>query len=284
MFKYIPKSGSRLYRRSLYALLSVVVAFSIIVTTPQASYGRSWWQIFQQGVQAIQLSNLSDQQEVSFGKQINEQLVRSRKINLSNNQQINQYVKDIGRRLVPYSDRPNIPYTFQVVNDNSINAFATMGGFVYIHTGLIKAASNEAELASVIGHEMGHIAGRHAIEQMRNAAVTQGLLGAAGLDQRTLVQLGVQLAYSLPHSRKDELEADQMGLQMMRQAGYAPSAMVSFMKKLMAQGGGAPAFLSTHPASSYRVEQLQAAINPQTANAGTGLDSQAYKSRIRSIL
>lgn len=284
MFKYIPNSSSRWYRRWLYGLLSAVVALSIIITSPQASYGMPWWQIFQQGVQAIQLSSLSDQQEVNFGKQINQELLRTRKINLSNNQQINQYVKEIGRRLVPKSDRPNIPYTFQVVNDKSVNAFATMGGYVYINTGLIKIASNEAELASVIGHEMGHIVGRHAINQMRNAAVTQGLLGAAGLDQRTVVQLGVQLAYSLPHSRKDELEADQMGLQTMRRAGYAPSAMVSFMEKLMRNSGSAPAFLSTHPASSYRVEQLEAAIDPRSANAGMGLDSQAYQSRIRSIL
>ncbi|WP_013320172.1 M48 family metallopeptidase [Gloeothece verrucosa] len=284
MFKYIFKSGSVWYRRGLYGLLWAIVAFSIIITSPQASYGRPWWQILQQGATAIQLSNLSDQQEVNFGQQINQELVKSRKINLSQNQAINQYVKEIGRRLVPYSSRPNIPYTFQVVNDKTVNAFATMGGYVYIHTGLIKIASNEAELASVIGHEMGHIAARHAIKQMRNAALTQGLLGVAGLDQRTLVQLGVQLVYSLPHSRQDELEADQMGLQTIEQAGYAPSAMVSFMKKLMRQGGSTPAFLSSHPATSYRVEQLQAAIDPQTANVGKGLDSQAYQNRIRSIL
>ncbi|ACK72724.1 peptidase M48 Ste24p [Gloeothece citriformis PCC 7424] len=279
----IPPIRSR-YRRWLYGLLATVMAVSIIISSPQVTYGQSWWRILQQGVQAIQLSSLSDQQEVNLGKQINQELVKSGRIKLSQNRQLNQYVNEIGRRLIPYSDRPNIPYTFQVVNDNSINAFATMGGYVYFHTGLLKTASNEAELASVIAHEMGHIAGRHAIEQMRNSAVTQGLLGAAGLDQRTVVQIGVQLAYNLPHSRKDELEADQMGLRMITQAGYAPSAMVSFMKKLMSSGGSPPAFLSTHPATSYRIEQLQASIDPRSANAGMGLDSQAYQSRIRSIL
>jgi predicted Zn-dependent protease len=153
-----------------------------------------------------------------------------------------------------------------------------------VHTGLIKLASNEAELASVMAHEIGHIVGRHSIKRMRNAAIKQGLLNAAGLDQRTWVQIGVKLVYDLPYSRRDELEADQLGLKNLKGSGYAPSAMVSFMRKLMEQGGSTPAILSTHPSSALRVQKLQESIDPRTANRGDGLDNRAYRNRINALL
>ncbi|MEO1467244.1 MAG: M48 family metallopeptidase, partial [Cyanobacteria bacterium J06633_1] len=181
------------------------------------------------------------------------------------------------------SQRPNIPYTFQVVNDNSINAFATMGGYVYINKGLIAAADNEAELASVIGHEIGHIAGRHGIEQMRDRALAQGLLSAAGLDRSSAVQIGVELAVSRPNGRADELEADRFGLVNMTRANYAPAGILGFMQKLLQRGGSTPSFLSTHPATSERITNLKQQIDPVNANRGDGLDSRAYRRRISSL-
>jgi predicted Zn-dependent protease len=234
------------------------------------------------GVQVIQLSNMSDRQEVQIGSQINQQLV-SREVRLYRNPEINNYVKQIGQKLAANSDRPNIPYTFQVVNDKGINAFATMGGFVYVNTGLLKLADNEAELASVMAHEIGHITGRHAVEQMRETAIAGGIATAAGLDRNRAVGIGVELALRRPGSRKDELEADQEGLEMMRRAGYAPSATVTFMEKLLKKGGSAPAFLSTHPATSDRIARLRSAITSQQANVGTGLDSATYKAKIRPL-
>ena len=227
---------------------------------------------------------MSDTQEIQLGKQINQELVKEGRIKVSNNARINRYLNRIGQRLAQKSARSNITYTFQVVNDKSINAFATMGGFVYIHTGLMTEADNEAELASVVAHEIGHVSGRHAIEQMRQQALTRGLLSAAGLDEQAAVQIGVQLALNLPNSREDEFEADQLGLANLKRAGYAPSGMVSFMKKLGKKGGSVPTFLSTHPATSDRVAALERAIDPQTANAGDGLNNQAYKNKIRPLL
>ena len=158
-----------------------------------------------------------------------------------------------------------------------------MGGYVYLNKGLIAAADNEAELASVIGHEIGHIAGRHGIEQMRDRALAQGLLSAAGLDRSDAIQIGVELAVSRPNSRSDELEADRFGLENMVEANYAPAGILGFMQKLLRKGGSAPSFLSTHPATSERIRILQQQIDPQTANVGNGLDRQAYQSRIRSL-
>lgn len=283
MFNPVSFLSRRYRRRWLYPLLSVSLALGLIVGTPQVSQARSWLDLIFRGVQIIQLSNISANQEVQIGQQINQQLVGS-EVQLYRNSEINRYVDQIGQRLAKKSSRPDIPYTFQVVNDKGINAFATMGGYVYVNTGLIAAADNEAQLASVMGHEIGHIARRHAIQQMRQLAIAQGLATAAGLDRSTLVNLGVDLALRRPNSRQDELEADQVGLQILKDAGYAPSAMVAFMEKLLKQGGSVPTFLSTHPATSDRIQALNQAINPSQANVGDGLNGTAYKNKIRALL
>ncbi|WP_348231900.1 M48 family metallopeptidase [Trichocoleus sp. DQ-U1] len=269
-------------RRWFYPLLSSVVALFICVGLPQSGQAISLFDLILRGVQVIQLSNISDKQEVQIGRAINNQLV-SREIRLYRNPQIVRYVEEIGQRLVAKSDRPDIPYTFQVVNDKGLNAFATMGGFVYVNTGLLTAAENEAQLASVMSHEIGHIAGRHAIEQMRKSALARGVAAAAGLDRNLAVQIGVDLALRRPNSRQDEFEADQKGLQTMIRAGYAPSGMVAFMEKLL-RANSVPTFLSTHPATSDRIKALERAIDPEDANVGDGLDEQAYKAKIRPLI
>lgn len=272
------------YSKGLYVLVALLMAATIILTTPQASQGRSWIDLLFQGVQVIQLSRLSDNQEVQLGQQINQALLKEGKVELYRNDQINRYVTSIGQRLAKSSDRPSIPYTFQVVNDDAVNAFATMGGFVYVHTGLMEKVANEAELASVIAHEIGHIVGYHALEKMRKTAITQGLLSAAGLDRQTFVQLGVQLAYNLPNSRGAELEADQLGLQNLKRAGYAPTAMLTFMEKLIKYSSSAPEFLSSHPATQDRIEALRASIDPATANKGDGLNEKSYRNLVKPLI
>jgi predicted Zn-dependent protease len=260
-----------------------VLTLSIIVGSSQVARAIPWFDLIFQGIQVVQLSNISDRQEVQIGKQINQQLV-SREIRVYRNPEINRYINEIGQRLELQSKRPNIPYTFQVVDDKGINAFATMGGFVYINRGLIASADNEAQLASVMAHEIGHIEGRHAIQQMRQTAIARGLATAAGLNSNTLVNIGVELALQRPNGRKDEFQADQLGLETLTQTGYAPSGMVGFMEKLLKKGASVPSFLSTHPATSERITALQQAINPARANVGEGLDSVAYKNRIRALL
>ncbi|MEB3212474.1 MAG: M48 family metallopeptidase [Leptolyngbyaceae bacterium] len=271
-----------LRRRWAYSVVSLVVAMGIIVGSASPSPALpSWLELLIRGVQVIQLSTISDRQEVSLGEQINAQLVRQ-EFTLYNNSQVERYVNQVGQRLVPASTRPDIPYTFQVVQDDQINAFATMGGYVYVTTGLLQAADNEAQMASVLAHEIGHIASRHAIEQMREQAIARGLMSAAGVDESVAVNIGVELAVNRRNSRADEREADQLGLNTLRSAGYAPSAMVAFMEKLLSQGSP-PTFLSTHPSVSSRIEDLQAAIDPATANVGDGLDEAAYRSNLQGL-
>ncbi|MEA5498007.1 M48 family metallopeptidase [Limnoraphis robusta] len=282
MFKFF----SFIQRRSsgpwFYPLISITVAFSIWISSAPATQAISWRDLIFRGIQVIQLTTLSNQQEVALGRQINEQLVKS-EIKLLQNPQATEYINQIGQRLAETSERSNIPYTFQVVNDSSINAFATMGGFVYVNTGLMKAAENEAELASVIAHEIGHIVGRHSVEQMRQMAVAQGVASAAGLDASLAVQIGVELALRRPNSRKAEYEADQFGITNLGKAGYDQQAAVSFMKKLL-QAGSVPTILSTHPATNDRISALEAMINPSFTNNGSGMDSAAYQSKVQRLL
>lgn len=281
MLQTLLGSIDRLRRRWLYGLISTLVALSLILSTAQPSPAIPWLDLILRGVQVIQLSNLGDRQEVELGRRINDQLT-SQEFRLVRDASIRDYVDQIGQRLAPYSSRPSLPYVFQVVESEQVNAFATMGGYVYVTTGLMETADNEAELASVIGHEIGHIAARHAVEQMREAAIASGLVTVAGLDRNSAVNLGVELAIRRPHSRQAEFEADQLGLANLTSAGYAPGAMVDFMQKLVGQGS-IPTFLSTHPATTDRITALQRQINPATADQGIGQDAAAYRSRIQAL-
>jgi beta-barrel assembly-enhancing protease len=269
-------------RRWYYPLISLVVALSLTLSTATPGKAIDLLPLLFQGAQILQLSNISERQEVDLGKQMNQQLVNS-EVRLNRNSGINRYVEQIGRRVVANSDRPNLPATFQVVEDDAINAFATLGGYVYINTGLIKTADNEAELASVIAHEWGHISGKHLVKQMRQRAVASGVATATGLDRNQAVGIGVELALNRPRSRQDEYDADQRGLRTLIRAGYAPSGMVSFMQKLLRKGS-VPTFLSTHPATNDRIDALQRAINARPTNSRYGLDNAAYRANIRPLL
>ena len=173
-----------------YPVLSSIAALGIGLGTPEIALAVPWAELFQQGVQVIQLYKISDQDEVELGKQINQQLL-STQFQPVRDRALNDKVNRIGQKLAQSSSRPDIPYTFQVVRDESINAFATAGGFVYVTTGLLKAVDNEAQLAGVLAHEIGHIAARHTVEQMRQTAIAQGLANAAGADRNKVVALGL---------------------------------------------------------------------------------------------
>lgn len=274
--------SSRSRRRWFYPMLSVMVALGLVLSPMSTSVkALPWDRLLFQGVQVLQLSTISDRQEVQLGQQINDQMVGSQ-IRLYRNARINKYVDQIGQRLVSVSDRPDLPYTFQVVRDDNVNAFATMGGFVYVTTGLLTTVDNEAQLASVVGHEIAHITERHALKQLRQAAVTRGIATAAGVDTNRLVNLGVEFALNRPRSRSDELEADQKSLRMLAKAGYPQSAMIAFLEKLLDQPSP-PSFLSTHPATRDRISAIQKTIAPSNANTGYGLDPQAYRAAVQPL-
>ncbi|MDZ8051556.1 MAG: M48 family metallopeptidase [Aulosira sp. ZfuVER01] len=268
-------------RRWFYPFISLVVALSVCLSAPLPGKAIDLLPLLFQGAQILQLSNISDRQEVELGKQMNQEL--SSEVRLYRNPEINRYVEQVGQRLAANSDRPSLPYTFQVVEDPALNAFATAGGYVYVNTGLLKAADNEAELASVLAHEIGHVGGKHLVKQMRQRALASGVATAAGLDRNAAVGIGVELALNRPRSRQDEFDADKRGLRTLARSGYAQSGMVSFMQKLLGKGSP-PTFLSTHPATSDRINNLKSMISKQPSNGRYGLDNAAYKANIRALL
>lgn len=283
MLKKLSLISRSSFRRISYPLISVMVAAGLCAGTASPSQAIPWRELIFQSIQMIQISNLSDRQEVELGKQINQQLLKQRGVKLYRDRAANEYINRIGQRLAAASPRPDIPYTFQVVEDDSLNAFATMGGFVYINTGLMKAADNEAELASVISHEIAHIASRHAVKQLRQTLLAQGLATAAGVDDNVAVQIGVELALRRPNSREAEFEADEMGIETLGRAGYAQYGAITFMEKLLKKGSP-PSFLSTHPATSARIEQMKQMINPELAYNGDGLDDRGYQVIVSQLI
>ena len=272
---------ARLLRRVGYGCVAffATLMFGLVQAAP--SHAGLFDLIFN-GIQVLQISNMSDAQEVQLGGQVNQQLMAG-EFRAYNNAAINSYVTGIGEKMVPYSARPNIPYTFQVVDDDSVNAFATMGGYVYVTTGLLAEADNEAEVAGVIGHEIGHIAYRHSLDRMKQVAISRGIAGALGLGDDQLVGIGVDVALHLPASREAEYESDSHGFTTMGEAGYDQSGMVTFMQKLV-RDGSPPEFLSTHPHADNRVGRLQGMYNSSAiAGANSGLDSSYYSSQVAAL-
>lgn len=273
---------NKVYRRFVYGLMATTMVLGIGVTTAQPSQA-GWLDLLIQGARVYQLSNMSDAQEVDLGRGINSQLINGRQIRLYQNANVNRYVNEVGQKMARVSDRPDLPYTFQVVQDSGVNAFATMGGYVYVTTGLLAAADNEAELAGVLGHEIGHIANRDAVQQMRQVAITQGVTGALGVNRDRLVNIGTQIALQLPASRSAEYAADRHGFAALGRAGYDQSGMVTFMQKLVRQGSP-PEFLSTHPDARNRVNSLQQQLDSSAMpEANAGLNESAYSNNISSL-
>ena len=232
-------------------------------------------------VQYIQVSNISDEQEVEIGKQTNQQVLQQ--YQLYDSPQIQQYVSNLGQELINSSDSRDIPFTFQVVGSEEVNAFATPGGFVYVTTGLLKTAENKAQLASVMAHEIAHINERHSIEGLKQAVAAQGIANTVGVDTNTLAQMAYQLAVDLPQSRSFEYEADRSGLEILQQAGYPSQAFANFLAKLEG-GGGTPEFIRTHPTSEHRIEAISQTETATQVATNKGQDKSEYQNNVIAYL
>jgi predicted Zn-dependent protease len=203
------------------------------------------------------------------------------------------YVAAIGRRLAASARGPKYPYNFSIANYREINAFALPGGPVWVHRGAIQAATNESQLAGVVAHEIAHIAERHAADQISKDAIANGLLGLFGAvlgnaGGAQTAQTGAAIlagGYMMKFSRDDEREADRVGVEIMRRAGWDARGMIEFMQMLRAREGHDPgsveAFLSTHPSPADRVERLRAQL--RSVGPGGRRDSAEFR-RIRAAL
>lgn len=213
-----------------------------------------------QGIQVLQVSTLSDAQEVALGQQINQNLTQSGDLIINRDPQLNNWITGMGQRLARLSDRPSLPYVFQVVEDPAINAFATMGGYVYITTGTIAAAQTEDQVAGVLAHEIAHITSRHGVKQLQQATTAQVGAQALGLDNSALAAIAFEVGVMRPRSREDEFEADVQGVWMLHRAGYDPYALPQMLTNLLGRPRS-PELFSTHPAPQERIARLNQLIS-----------------------
>jgi metalloendopeptidase OMA1, mitochondrial len=192
----------------------------------------------------------------------------------SRDTQANELVNKVGRRIADAANRPDYRWEFVVFQDDTPNAFCLPGGKVGIFTGILKYTQDEAGLATVISHEVAHALVRHAGERMSQGMVAQ--LGSIGLGAAMAGQspyaasaaqqaygLGANVGVLLPYSRKQESEADEVGLILMAKAGYDPEAAVGFWQRMVAGNKGKakpPQFLSTHPTDDRRISEIQREI------------------------
>lgn len=245
------------FQKQFALLLGLGTTIAVGLSTSVPASAIPWGNLLLNGAQLLQLSNVSTKQKVQLGEQIHKQVVS--KYNLDTNRQTDAYVNRVGQRVAAASSCPQYPFHFYVVQDPSINAFSTTGGYVYVNTGLLKVVDNEDQLAGVLGHEIGHICDNDLINKMRQSDIAQGLASAAGLSQSTVATLGYKLAFELPHSRQDEYNADAQGLKYMKKAGYNPNALPTFLSKLVNKSSQ-PAFLSDHPGAKERIAILHKKI------------------------
>jgi predicted Zn-dependent protease len=211
-----------------------------------------------------ELTLVSESQEISMGQEGAQQVEAS--IGLVNDQALQAYVSSVGKRLAAKSERPNLPWRFGVIDDPTPNAFALPGGPVYITRGLMSLMDSEAELAAVLGHEIGHITARHSVAQMSKAQLAQLGLGvgmilvpqAANLGNA--VGAGLQLLF-LKYGRDDERQADDLGFQYALRESYDVREMDDVFAALERVGelqhqSALPSWLSTHPAPEERIQRI----------------------------
>ncbi len=230
-----------------------------------------------------QINLLSEAEELEMGAQFAAEL--ENELTFVDDPEVVAYIDDLGQSLVRVSRRSHIPYHFHVVDTDDVNAFAVPGGYLYVNRGLIEAAESESELAGVIGHEIGHVVGKHSARQLTQqyglAILTQIALGE---QPGMLAQLTAQIVSTgaiTSYSRSMESEADAYGVRELYDAGIDPNGLATFFEKLKAmrggQGGGAlEQFFSTHPEPGKRAGAVRAQIAALPAKPDLRRDSRRF--------
>lgn len=172
-------------------------------------------------------------------------------------------VQRIGRAIAAQSQRPNLPWTFRILNMSDVNAISLPGGPIYVTRGLLATGLSDAELAGVIGHEVAHVNERHAVKAIQRAMTYQLLsalvLGHSSSAVQQAADIAVQLALELPNSRSDEYAADAQGIRLAYNAGYPANGLVQFLQLLQRITGTqrTPEWLQTHPLTQERITRAQ---------------------------
>lgn len=238
-----------------------------------------------------QLMLMSEAQEVALGRQADGEIGGA--YGLVADPELQAYVARLGATLAASSERPELPWTFRVVDDAAVNAFALPGGFIYVTRGLLTHLDSEAELVSVLGHEIGHVTARHSAamvsrQQLATLGLGVGMVLSPELQRfGGVAQAGLGLLF-LKHGRDAERQADDLGLRYLVRQGYDPREAVEVFAVLeavsrRAGGGRMPNWLATHPPPEDRAQRLSAAI-ASGGLAGDRVARREYLARIDGLV
>ncbi len=241
-----------------------------------------------------ELALVSEPQEIAMGKEARQEVETS--IGFVDAPALQTYVSGVGKALAARSERPDLPWEFHVVDDPEPNAFALPGGYIFVTRGLVDLMGSEAQLAAVLGHEIGHVTARHSVSQISRTQLAKLGLGigiAVNPDLRqfgNLANTGLGLLF-LKYGRDDERQADELGFRYMHDQGYDVREMADVFEALQASSklagqSSTPSWLATHPSEPDRIAAVQQRIaaldapqqNPKVASAAylEHLDGLAY--------
>lgn len=274
----------RLQRRWLYALMALILSFGLHGGVTLEAAAEVFRSFSVDTLQAYQLANLSAADEMVLGAAIDQQLKQDGLILYQGSAAITDYVRQVGERVFQ-ADSPPPYYQIQVIDSEDINAFATVGGFVYIYTGLLKLINTEAELAGVLAHEAGHVLERHGLNQLWHLLTVQQSNPTANRMRQQLITLGSQVR-TLSNSYEDEYEADRLAFYLLGRAGYAQTALVTLLQRLQDADPdrNSPNLISTHPNLESRLAQLRSLLATEREAAATdGLATESYQSVMQPL-
>jgi Zn-dependent protease with chaperone function len=240
-------------------------------------------------------NTFSTQQDIALGREAVGEI--ERELALVNDPELSEYVNRLGQNLSRLAPGYRYPYTFKLINAKEINAFALPGGPIYVHTGIISAATTEAQLAGVLAHEISHVALRHSTNQASKAMLAQaplailgGILSGSGGLLGQLAQLGIAFGANsvfLKFSRGAESQADEQGAQILYDAGYDPRAMAQFFETIGKEtGSGGLEFLSSHPNPGNRQEnilELLPKLGASKSYTNNNSEFEAMKRRVANL-
>lgn len=252
--------------------------------------------------QAVDLPDLGEASEAVVSpaeeRRLGENFIRAarRQLHFLDDPELNAYLNRLGGRLARQSGAPQ-PFHFFLIDNPDLNAFAVPGGYVGVHTGLVLATRNEAELASVLAHEVAHVSQRHLPRMLMRAKqqslptmaaiIAAAMLGGQAGEAAIALTAASQAKHQLDYTREFEREADRIGMQVLARAGFDPRAMPAFFERLQ-QGSriyetGLPDFLRTHPVTSDRIAESRGRAERYPPGRRNSLDFRKFQARIRVV-
>ncbi len=275
-----------LVRQGLVVVAALAAALSLVGCSTNPTTGRS------------QFDSLSPEQEIALGNQAAPELTKEYGGEVTD-PNLRGYFSQVAQRMVPFTegDAPSLPWEFVLLDSDVINAFALPGGKVFMSRGLAERMTNEAQMASVLGHEIGHVTARHVNDRITRSNVVTGILtvgvsvlgtasdsGLINSAAQQIVGAGGQ-GYLLKFNRDQEHEADELGVRYMVRAGYDPMGAVQVQQILKAASDGPrpPEIMSTHPLPESRIDNLRSFIERDYAFTQNNAEYQLYADRFKQV-